>query len=219
MFVWGAQVHLPRTVAETIQSHTQNGQHRHNTPGLVWGARVSRQLTVEETTRVWGHSVKNLPPPMCTHADRFIVSYMWHRPFIHMCDMTHSYVWHDGFICVAWLVRMFDTTHFLRAMMHSCGWLDTFTRVTRLVHACPMTYSCIRTTSHVLSTRACSPRCMTWRIHMRDMTHSHLTWQIHMCYMTHLCMRTVSHVLSTCACSPRCVTWIIHIRDMTHAYV
>jgi len=35
-------------------------------------------------------------------------SYVWHDSFIcvtwliHMCDMTHSYVWHDSFICVAW---------------------------------------------------------------------------------------------------------------------
>jgi len=25
---------------------------------------------------------------------------------IHMCDMTHPYVWHDSFICVTWLIHM-----------------------------------------------------------------------------------------------------------------
>ena len=42
---------------------------------------------------------------------------------IHMCDMTHSYVWHDSsngcsslygndsFICVTWLIHMCDMTH------------------------------------------------------------------------------------------------------------
>jgi len=30
---------------------------------------------------------------------------------IHMCDMTHSYVWHDAFICVTWLIHMCDMTH------------------------------------------------------------------------------------------------------------
>ena len=27
------------------------------------------------------------------------------------CDMTHSYVWHDSFICVTWLIHMCDMTH------------------------------------------------------------------------------------------------------------
>jgi len=30
---------------------------------------------------------------------------------IHMCDMTHSSVWHDSFICVTWLIYMGDMTH------------------------------------------------------------------------------------------------------------
>jgi len=30
---------------------------------------------------------------------------------IHMCDMTHSYVWHDSSICVMWLFHMCDMTH------------------------------------------------------------------------------------------------------------
>ena len=46
-------------------------------------------------------------------------SYVWHDAFtcvtdvficvtwcIHMCDMTHWYVWHDAFICVTWLIHM-----------------------------------------------------------------------------------------------------------------
>jgi len=38
-------------------------------------------------------------------------SYVWHDSFIcvtwliHMCDMTHSYVWHDSFICVTWFIH------------------------------------------------------------------------------------------------------------------
>ena len=31
---------------------------------------------------------------------------------IHVCDMTHSYVWHNAFMCVTWLVRVRDMTHF-----------------------------------------------------------------------------------------------------------
>jgi len=44
-------------------------------------------------------------------------SYVWHDSFIfvtwliHMCGMTHSYVWHDSFICVTWLIHTGDMTH------------------------------------------------------------------------------------------------------------
>jgi len=37
--------------------------------------------------------------------------------------MTHSYVWHDSFICVTWLIHMCDVTH-------SYVWHDSFTYVT-----------------------------------------------------------------------------------------
>ena len=34
-----------------------------------------------------------------------------HSHHSHVCDMTHSYVWHDSFICVTWLTHMCDMTH------------------------------------------------------------------------------------------------------------
>jgi len=46
-----------------------------------------------------------------------ITSCSAHVPFIcvtwliHMCDMTHSYVWHDSFICVTCPIRECDVTH------------------------------------------------------------------------------------------------------------
>jgi len=44
-------------------------------------------------------------------------SYIWHDSFIcvtwliHICDMTHSYVQQDLFVCVTWLIHIFDMTH------------------------------------------------------------------------------------------------------------
>jgi len=81
-----------------------------------------------------------------------------------MCDMTHSYVWHDSFISVTWLIDVFDMTH-----------------------------TCIRTASHVLSTVTCSSWLVTWLIHVCDMTHSYVwhdsficvTWLIRMCDVTY----------------------------------
>jgi len=42
-------------------------------------------------------------------------------------DMTHSYVWHDSFICVTWLIHMCDVTHLY-------VWHDSFVCVTLLNH-------------------------------------------------------------------------------------
>ena len=51
---------------------------------------------------------------------------------IHMCDMTHSYVWHDLFICVIWLNHMCDMTH-------SYLWHDSFICAIWLIYMCDMT--------------------------------------------------------------------------------
>jgi len=57
--------------------------------------------------------------------------------FIHMCDMTHWYVWHDSFICVTrltWLICVDMSDVSITCRMH-----DSFTRVTWLIHMCDMT--------------------------------------------------------------------------------
>jgi len=42
----------------------------------------------------------------CVRLDSFI-HVTW---CIHMCDMTHSYAWHDAFICVTWLTHLWHNT-------------------------------------------------------------------------------------------------------------
>jgi len=37
---------------------------------------------------------------------------------IHMCDMTHSYVWHDSFTCVTWLILI----GYQNQSCHTCEW-------------------------------------------------------------------------------------------------
>jgi len=96
-------------------------------------------------------------------------SYLRHDTFIcatwriHMCDMTHSYLRHDTFICATWRIHMCDMTHsYLRH--------DAFICATWHVHMCDMTHSYVRHDAFI---------CATWRIHMCDMTHSYVTWRIH----------------------------------------
>jgi len=77
-----------------------------------------------------------------------------------MCDMTHSYVWHDAFICVTWRIHMCDMTH-------SYVWHDSRKRVTTLIHMCDMTHSYVWHDSFI---------CVTCLNYIRDMTHSHMIW-------------------------------------------
>jgi len=150
------------------------------------------------------------------------VTYVHQRWFIsdtriQMCDMTHSHVRHDSFICVTWLIHML--------------WHDSFICATWLIHKCDMTHSYVRHDSFI---------CVTWLILMCDMTHPHVwhdsfictTWLIQKCDMSrwnvwhglficvtwliHVCDMTHSYAWHD---SFICVTWLIHMCDMTHSYV
>ena len=119
---------------------------------------------------------------------------------IHMCDMTHSHVWHDWFTCVTWLIHICDMTH-------SYVWHDAFTWVTWLIHMCDMKHSYIWHNS--------------WLIHVSDMTHSHTTVRhntglIHTYECVVMSLTWMSHVL----CRTRhdsfiCVTRPIHMCNIT----
>jgi len=138
---------------------------------------------------------------------------------IHVCDMTHSCVWHDSFMCVTWPIHLCDMTH-------SCVWHDSFIRVPWLIHMCDMTYSHVWHDSSI---------CVTWLIHMCDMTHPsvwHVTWLFFMWDMTH----KHSYFLVCCTGddvhfsalhhegrhknrSHLCVTWLIHTCDITQFHM
>ena len=99
------------------------------------------------------------------HTYEWVMSHIWKKYvtwLIHICDMTHSYVWHDSFICVTWyvwhnsfisvtwLIHMCDTTH-------SYVWHDSFTCAACLIQMCDMThptylqayFQCVHTRSYI----------------------------------------------------------------------
>jgi len=127
---------------------------------------------------------------------------------IHMCDMTHSYVCHDSFICVPWLIHSFicatwlvhmrDVTHsYMCAMTRSYVCHDSFVYVPWLIHMCDMTHSYVWHDSFI---------CGTWLIHMCAMTHSYV-W-----HDSFICVPWLIH-------SFICATWLVHMRDVTHSYM
>jgi len=57
---------------------------------------------------------------------------------IYKRAMIHSYLWHDLFICVTWLICVFDTCY-------SCVWYDSLIRVT-MSYWCECHDLCVRVT-------------------------------------------------------------------------
>jgi len=148
-----------------------------------------------------------------------------------MYAMTHSYVWHNSFIC--WrtpLHYLWDITHVWHDSFMCVTW-HSFIRVARLIEKAPLCTTCANEYDSLI--------CATWLIHMCDMTHSYVwhdsirehsfalpvsmnkthlyvwrttikrvTWLIHMCDMTPSCVWHDSFI---------CVACLIHVCDMTHS--
>ena len=144
-------------------------------------------------------------------------SYGWHYPVIRdvtlvvplKCDMTHSGVGHDSFICVTWLIHMCDMTYssvrttvtivvpLMCDMAHSYMWRDTLCSP----------YVCHDSFIYVM-------RAMTLNVPLVcDMTYSHVghnsvlgdvTWYWHpwraMSHMNDLYVTWINHVIDYHSC-------------------
>ena len=113
----------------------------------------------------------------------------------YVCDVTHSDMWHDSFTCVWHCKTRLRERHdsFL------CVWHDSFSYVTWLIYVC-VTLKCVWYNEICLRE--------TWLIWLGDMTH--LTWLVSMCDITHGYVWDVLFL---------CVTWLNHVYDMTNFYV
>ena len=150
-----------------------------------------------------------------------------------MCDMTHSYVWHDSFLCATWLIRVCHTTHpyvwydslmrnvpiTIRSpgcvtwlMTHIYVWHDGFMCVTWLVpFECTASQVGQETAWQDLtdqSVRHDSFLCATWLISMCDMTHFYVRhdWFL-LWHDSFLCVTWLD--------VSKCETWLIPIWDIT----
>jgi len=135
-------------------------------------------------------------------------SYVWHDSFIcviwhiHMCDMTHSYVWHDSFICVTWPIHMCDMTHSsfkchsTSFKFHSTLWVSFQWHDTHKIFPRKETTLCDITHSYVWPDSFVG---VTRLIHMSEVTHSYV------CHDSFICVTWLI----------QWVTWLIHMCDMT----
>jgi len=92
---------------------------------------------------------------------RYVLCVTW---LVFICDMTHSHVWNDSFVCVTWLIvrvewliRIFDMTR-LHVWHDSCICVEWLIRVFDMTHV----------HAHVWHD---SSICVSWLIRMYDVTH------------------------------------------------
>ena len=129
-----------------------------------------------------------------------------------MCDMTHSYVRHDSFICVTWLIHVCDMTHsyvWHDSSFEMCvTWLNCwYVWYNLCVDTCDIRMCDMTTHSYVGHDLFI---CGAWLIYMCDMTHSYVwhdsficvTWLIHVCLLSfvslsHKHKHTQTHTLRT----------------------
>jgi len=112
----------------------------------------------------------------------------------------------DYFLCT-WLI-----SHSLRMCIYICIYI-WYT----CVHVCIYKYVHLDDFTCLVNLRSivCNDSfiCVTWLIHMCDMTHSYVCHDSFMCvqWLIHMCAMTHSYV---CHDSFICVTWLIHMCDI-----
>jgi len=112
-------------------------------------------------------------------------SYVWHDSsiyvtwLIHMCGMTHPYIWHDSFLYITWLIRTCNKTH----PRH-----DTFICVTWLIHDMTHSYVC-QSLIYTMWAQVVHDSSLTWRFHTSDMTHP---WSVEFIHVAVPCSYSAS---------------------------
>ena len=130
---------------------------------------------------------------------------------IHICDVTHSYVWHDSSIRVTetWPIQLCDWAR-------SCMWHDAS------IYVCEST---IRVMWHIRTcdvTQSLSFICLTWRIHICDVTLSYM-WRdlyIYVYIGTHTQAQTHTHTHThTIMLNKTCPQHVDSKKTSQHIYI
>ena len=174
---------------------------------------------------------------------------MWHDSFIcvtwliHMCDMTHSYVWHDSFIyvwhdsfiCVTWLIHIHTSKpsleqfhRMLRVRSHGTyAWVTAHMNESWHIWLSHINASC-----HIWMSRTSKPSLEQFhrklRVCRHDMSHTHPS-RTHGSQSWGLPLLRIPRTSCTCVCvtwlidvqhdTLICVTWLIDMCDTTYVYL
>jgi len=147
------------------------------------------------------------------HAPRTNVTWLIYIPWsIHICDMTHSYEWHDSFIRVTWLLHM---CHVIRSYV----WRDSLIFATSRIHKCDVTHWYVPYGLFMHATwliEWMDKLCVIWRWHTSRMNKSFRRREDRIWIMWNDSFIQMTHSLY--------VKWLIHTNDwfivceMTHSY-
>jgi len=148
-----------------------------------------------------------------------------------VCEIPHSYKWHDSFLCVTWLNHVCGTVRWCvwrdsfiyMTCLNLCVWHTSFICVTCLVHLCDVPHSHAQIPSFMcVQLMSCT--------HIFDVHHSYVwhasfvcvTWLIQMCVtgLIQMCKSPTSFVCNSylwCT-SIICVTCLSHLQKYPHAH-
>ena len=139
-----------------------------------------------------------------------------------MCDMTHSYVWQNSFICVTWLIHMCDMTRYICVTwLIIYVWHDSFTCVTWLIiHVLPRRRNG-PVARHTYDWSGCQSMPVT-SLRWISRWHVPVGWVWGMQYING--MRSAIYVWgrrqhTVARTAFICVTCLIHVCDMTQSYL
>jgi len=119
---------------EWVTLHMNKSRHKYGSVYMkvsyqIWMGRVTYEYVTSRIIEWCTHGIAD--SSIASVLIYFLISHVTHEcicmhlyvtQLIHICDITHSYVWHGSFICVpymwhdscicvTWLIRMCDTTH------------------------------------------------------------------------------------------------------------
>jgi hypothetical protein len=189
IYMWPmTYLHVETRLIHICDTHTYicGTSHIWRSHAMIWMIHMStHDMTLNESCRV---PVETWLIPMCNSMICQIMAWLIHMCHVHMCDVTHDYVWvmsrtcrnvthtYVGLIhmCSSLICQIMACT---RDMTHSCVWRDSFTWVMTHPYVWIIRVSNYGMTHPYVSRPYVwrdSFTCVTWLIHMCDVTHSHV---------------------------------------------